>query len=157
MFTAPFGSRRVGPGCERPPPDCGPAKGAVSLPRLGDWITAISLSPQLLPMAAHAWVEQDLYGDAPDEESGAGGALHGLGPGVPALRLPAAWLQGHLLPCLTLASPLPRVLRVPRVGCAESSKGSGERSVHGSCATSILTVVPTDLHPLRVALSTDLL
>ena len=147
VFTVPFGRRRVGPGCERPPPDCGPAKGAMSLPHLDDWITAPcdthrQLSPAFLPVAAHAWVKQDLYGAAPDEESGAGGTRHGRGPGIPALCLPATWLQGHFLPRLAVAFHLHHVLGVPRGRCAESWKGSGERSVHGSCVTSIPTVVP---------------
>ena len=55
----------------------------MSLPHLDDWITAPcdthrQLSPAFLPVAAHAWVKQDLYGAAPDEESGA----HGMGGGL---------------------------------------------------------------------------
>ena len=75
----------------------------------------------------------------------------GQGAGIPALCLPAAWLQGHFLLLLALASSLHRVLRIPRVRGAESWKGPVECSGHSSYVVSTPTVVPTDPLPLRVA------
>ena len=103
VFTVPFGSRRVGPGWERPPPDCGLAKGAMSLPI---WTTGsrpsltrtVSLAPALLPMAAHTWAEAGSeWRRCPDEESGAGGRGRWAGGWHPS-SMPTSCMASRTLP-----------------------------------------------------------